>query len=148
MSAMKDVLLLDVDGVLNVPLAYPTGSAGIRMGGLTFFPAQFAKKFMDYAWENFDVLWLTAWSLSANFIAKWAKLPHAPVLYNQRPLDPDRDWKVVAAEKALLGDGRRIFWVEDGFTDEAVHWAERRGNVFLVETNPAVGVTEETIRLL
>lgn len=145
---MKDALLLDVDGVLNVPQAWPARSIGILMGDLTFFPAEFARDFMEHAWKNFDVFWLTSWLLSANFIARWANLPSAPVLHNRRSLKPGENWKAVAADEAFAGDARRVFWVEDGFTEDAIRWAEERGNVFLIETDPNIGVTEDTLRLL
>jgi hypothetical protein len=139
---MKTVMLLGVDGVLNVPRE---DAVPLEIKGLPFYPTLYALAFMRRAWEVYDVRWLTSWAFLANGIAKWAGLKKRPVYHRMNlAVPPGRDWKVMAVDADPDLDGRAVIWVEDGFTEEAVRWAKMR-SAFLVETDPSIGVTPDTL---
>lgn len=164
----KPILLLDVDGVLNVigpgvahrKVLIPWTIRG-EVFGKQFFPVPLARPFLHFAWESFEVYWLTAWREMANSIASWAGLPDAPVLIEpipeinelRRKADLKKtkeeradaycwiDWKAEAAKKRFKGERRRIVWVEDGISEAAHEWVDSRKRVRYVGTNSFVGLT-------
>lgn len=159
----RPVLLLDVDGVLNV-----TGpdiadrTVKLKPDDHPFHPTPFVKKFLPWAWSRFRVIWCTAWMDSANKIARWAGLPEVQALralnYERRLMtlsglkDPKKwlqqhgDWKLDAAKK-VVSSGETIFWMEDGITELAQKWLERRRGYYLA-TDSFEGVTRSHVRIL
>src|SRR5579872_1425554 len=112
---LKPTLLLDVDGVLNVP---PTSKADkeereIRLEWsdkkfVNFWPTELTLPFMKMAWDLFEVRWLTAWGYSANVIARHYGL-------RIRPAIKYRQYKAVGAIQALQDRRhRKVAWIEDG----------------------------------
>lgn len=74
----RPVLLLDVDGVLNiVGPDYHERMVRLPGDGHPFYPTPHVLPFMRWAWARFEVVWNTAWRGSANQIADWAGLPRA-----------------------------------------------------------------------
>lgn len=158
----KPVLLLDVDGVLNVSGPdYDRRQVLLPPDGHPFHPTRHVRPFLRWAWRRFEILWCTAWMDSANKIADWAGVPHAPVLKDppaararrlrnlgRRGFIDRGDWKLEAARRALRGrNGARVFWVEDGICDEAHEWLRRRRGLY-VATSSFEGVTPAHVRIL
>lgn len=169
----KPILLLDVDGVLNVigkhavhrKVLLPWTIRG-EVFQKQFFPVPLARPFLHFAWRNFEVYWLTAWREMANSIAAWAELPDAPVLIeplaeieklrkaaDRKKTKEERaegylwiDWKAEAAKKRFKGERRRIVWLEDGISEAAHEWLDSRKRVRYVGTNSFVGLTMRHVR--
>ncbi len=167
----KPVLLLDVDGVLNVIdrsgfclKRRITLMVTIR-GELfphRFYPKPLALPFMRWAWRHFDVHWLTAWRETANSIADWAELPQVPALVEdpkkmkrlydraKRARDVPKawaaiDWKLEAVKDWFSRSERTILWIEDGISEEAHRWIDKRPNAQYFGTDSFVGVTRQHI---
>lgn len=142
-------MFLDVDGVLNVLRQdiKDNQKREVRFARHSFYPNDLTLHFMRWAWPIFDVRWLTAWYEGANEIADWAKLPHRPALREGKHWKPG-DWKTHSIQRFKEVRGRRIAWVEDGFSDEAKAWREARRDAVLIPTEPHEGVTWGTIHAL
>lgn len=141
---MKPVLLLDVDGVLNVPRKKRT-LRPIRLEWklghfVSFYPTRRTKRFMQMAWELFDVRWLTAWGKGANLVAKYYGL-------NERRAIHYQDCKGEAAASALRDWKGRVAWIEDGITDEEKAIVAAHGWTYF-HCDPFVGVTGEHMKAL
>jgi hypothetical protein len=145
---MKPILLLDVDGVINVPRKKRTRAVYVypKIGGKTFrlrfWPTNRTARFMRLVWSAFDVRWLTAWGNGADVIAKRYGL-------NQRPeIDWRRQGSKAAGAAAALRDFKGpVFWIEDGIDDEAKALIAKRGWTYL-HCDPFVGVTGAHMKAL
>lgn len=143
----KPVMLLDVDGVLNVQFSETRVRFRLGRYGLMLMPSRFARRFMKWAWPRFEVFWLTAWFQYANAIARWAGLEDRPFL-GQPSISQD-DWKLSVARKRFGRLHRRpIVWVEDGLFPETQRWVSARRNIVYVETQPAEGVTRRHVGVI
>jgi hypothetical protein len=147
---MKPILLLDVDGVLNVPrkkatvrpIRLPIEIRG-KVFRLRFWPTRRTKRFLKMVWDRFDVRWLTAWRNGANAIAKHYGLsPRREI----RDLGGD-SWKARSAAAALRDFKGPVFWIEDGLDDTALALVAERGWTYL-HCDPFIGVTGEHMKLL
>lgn len=102
---MKPIMLLDVDGVLNCPgedakerlVRLPScgrrdrhSPGGRCCAGRAFHPTDFTKPFLKWAFQRFDVRWMTAWGDHANNIARWGGV--RPVPEAAHPREPQRPW--------------------------------------------------------
>lgn len=138
------ILLLDVDGVLNV-IGRDCEKRIVRLEThpgefISFFPTKAAEKLLDLAWKHFDVRWLTAWRDTANLIAKWAGLSERPVL---KAYEGD-DWKATAVKRELGSWTGRVAWIEDGISREAHEIVAKMGWTYF-HTDSFVGVTEKDL---
>lgn len=141
---MKPILLLDVDGVLNVPRKKRT-QRPIRLQWapgrfISFWPTQRTARFMRMAWELFDVRWLTAWGKGANMIARRYRL-------SERPAIKYADSKAIAARSALRDWKGCVAWIEDGLSDTDKEIVTNMGWAYF-HCEPFTGVTGDHMRLL
>jgi hypothetical protein len=145
-GSIKPIMLLDVDGVLNVldPIFESRKARTVRLGirRLPFWPAPHARTFLLWAFRNFEVYWLTCWFAWTKSIENWADVPHRPFLGMPR-LYRQEDWKLTVA-RSTVGPYRTrpVVWVEDGFQPETRLWAKKHRNVLLVKTDSRIGITK------
>lgn len=141
----KPILLLDVDGVLNV-IGPDCKKREVRLQlkedlPISFYPTALAKPLMELAWKRFDVFWMTAWGAGANSIARWAGLEERPVIWGRT----GNDWKATAAEKALGSWEGPVAWIEDGISPEAKELVAAKGWTYF-HTNGFIGATEAHLK--
>lgn len=139
----KPILLLDVDGVLNVPPSKRPARKfriPVEIRGKTFrlqwHPNKRTLRFLRMAWELFDVRWLTAWRDGANAIAEHYGLCPRRVI---RDIG-GQSWKARSAAAALRDFKGRVAWIEDGLDDAAKALVAERGWRYF-HCDPFVGVT-------
>jgi hypothetical protein len=112
---MKPILFLDVDGVLNVFLKsreelHPNFAVAL-------VPAPGVKEFIQFARENFDVRWLSAWS-----VAGYIHYPEALAWLTGLTVDevnaiPAVRWPHNKATAAIkTASDRPWVWLEDGIS--------------------------------
>lgn len=141
-AAKKPVLLLDVDGVLNI-FGEAYAAREVRLDdGHAFYPSPFTRPFMRQAWREFDVIWCTAWRASANAIARWANLGRRPWIEIPQSAF-DGDWKLAGVVRRLGRTTRRLVWLEDGISEEAYGWISEDHRRIYAGTDPREGVTPE-----
>jgi hypothetical protein len=139
----KPVLLLDVDGVLNVIRDAETQARAIRLPNkVTFYPLPVSKRFLRWAWKHFDVRWLTSWFSGANLIAEWASLPPRPAFCDR---SGPGDWKFNQVRDSFKDHKGKVVWIEDGIVKEAQAWVDERPNVKYIHTDTFTGITQEQI---
>lgn len=144
---MKPILLLDVDGVINVPRKRYTRPTYVypkienQTFKLRFWPTTRTARFMRFVWEHFDVRWLTAWG-NADVIAKRYGL------CQRREIDYRRYGSKARGAAAALRDYKGpVFWIEDGIDDEAKALVAQKGWTYL-HCDPWVGVTGAHMKTL
>jgi hypothetical protein len=129
----RPVLFVDVDGVISLfgfdPSDRPKGSFHSIDGIL---------------------LWATGWEEKANeYLPRLLGMPGAlPVLtFDGRAVFGTAHWKLEAMD-AFAGD-RPAAWIDDSLDERCTNWAHRRrAPTLLVETDSAVGVTDEHVERL
>ena len=145
------LLLLDVDGVLSLfgfaqgapPPGYPT-----IVDGIPHWLSKAVAERIQRLEAVFECVWCTGWEDRAN-----DHLPHlvglGPFPYLQlAKAGADRHWKLDAID-AFAGPKRALAWVDDALNDECRVWAASRpGPTLLVDTDPAVGLTEADVETL
>lgn len=141
-----------MDGVLN-PFAAPTCPPGYREHD--FFPDDDPSVRLNAShgpWlrllsDRFDLAWATGWEDEANtYLAPAFKLLPLPVI--RFPPVPFAPAEKVPPIAAFTGN-RAAAWVDDAHTPEAREWAaSRTARTLLVATDPAKGLTEETVEEL
>jgi HAD domain in Swiss Army Knife RNA repair proteins len=142
--AVKALLLLDIDGVLN-PFAadeVPAGYAEVCLfpgeGPVLVNPVH--GEWVRELASVFDVVWASGWGRDANaYLAPLLRLP--PLGFVPMPVPPF----VPEAKTAVVADfvaDRPVVWIDDEVTDLARSWAAaRREATLLVAVDPAVGLT-------
>lgn len=150
---MKPVLLLDVDGVLNVSgpdMSKPGRFVRLKPDGRPFHPTPYVKPFLRWAWRHLEVVWCTTWRDTANQIADWAGLPRARVVQKPKRFkqDGEHDWKAEGAQ-ALLGRAPRfVFWIEDGILSGGHAWVSKRPHTYYLAADSFEGVTPSHAKLI
>jgi hypothetical protein len=151
----KPILLLDVDGVLNVWGDVPTY---VRLEAEFWFdlfciriPVGTAARLARLA-EVYDIVWCTAWESEAGprlapYLGEHVRdLPY--ITWTDGPCGTT--WKLPDVDAWLhaYGDGRAVAWVDDDLYGDADAWALRRGNTLLAKTAPGKGLTEDVTLVL
>ena len=151
----KPILFVDVDGVISV-FGFPADSERLPgplhwIDGVAHcIPEQAGARLARLA-ERFELVWATGWEERANdHLPLLLKLPQRelPVLIFQgRAVFGSSHWKLEAIDE-YAGD-RPAAWIDDNIDEDCRRWAERReAPTLLVETDCAVGVTEEHVERL
>lgn len=160
----KPILLLDVDGVLNVikddvdpirlpvPRSIQTDCIINFFGGaedepaadheVQFWPNPFCNELLAWADKNTELWWCTAWFGRANAIGKLAGIPVKPWISTALS-EKGEDWKLTNVKDVFANDTRRIIWIEDGFANETEAWAKARPDTHLIKTAFKIGLTSE-----
>lgn len=171
MVAMRALLLLDVDGVLNA-----VGGRGLRQGravaGGRSWPIRWSPEVVSgvLGWlEQADVHWLTTWGHDANGgLRELLGLPHLPVAGTSgagtadgpagthasvTPAAPDaligRWWKFdVVRDLVGQAPARPLVWVDDDLAGQrGVHaWMRGHSRSLLVAPDPRTGLTGVQVR--
>ena len=157
---MKPVLLLDVDGVINV-YAASVSSHHLEaefFEGLFYvrIPIGMGVRLRTLA-EHYEIVWCTAWEEKARQFGDRLSVPElatAPYVRWERASLCDATWKIRDV-RHYVGEnlaGRPVAWVDDDLGGDADQWALFRSAdgapTLCVKTNPSKGLTQEVCGLL
>jgi hypothetical protein len=100
--------------------------------------------------EHYELVWATGWEEKANeYLPHLLGMPKAlPVLtFDGRAVFGTAHWKIAAIDE--YAGARAAVWIDDSLDERCQAWArERSAPTLLVETEPAVGITDEHVDLL
>jgi HAD domain in Swiss Army Knife RNA repair proteins len=149
------ILFLDVDGVISLfgfaPSAEHLPGPLHWIDGIAhFIPEDVGGRLRRLA-ESFELVWATGWEERANeHLPYILGLPFRdlPFLtFDGRAVFGSAHWKLDAID-AYAGD-RPAAWIDDNIDEECVAWAQgRRAPTLIVQTHPAIGLTEEHVEEL
>jgi hypothetical protein len=149
----RPLLFVDVDGVISLfgfrPGGPPPGDfhsidgilhcigthSGARLGRLS---------------ETFELVWATGWEEKANeYLPYLLDLPgELPFLtFDGRAVFGTAHWKLDAISH--YARHRPLAWIDDSLDERCTSWAvRRRAPTLLVQTDPAVGITDDDVERL
>jgi len=151
----RPILFVDVDGVLSLfgftpdirelpgPLHWVDGVAHC-------IPPSVGPRLVRLA-DDFELVWATGWEDRANeHLPFLLNLPFAslPVLhFDGRAVFGSAHWKLDAIDE-YAGE-RPAAWIDDNIDEDCQAWADSRSApTLIVETLPAVGLTDEHVENL
>jgi HAD domain in Swiss Army Knife RNA repair proteins len=152
-SDSRPILFVDVDGVISLFGFKPGSPPGAfhHIDGIVHCIGHDAGRRLKALASRFELVWATGWEEKANeylpaLLALDAR--DLPVLtFDGRAVFGSAHWKVEAIDE-YAGD-RPAAWIDDNLDHTCRAWAEGRyAPTLLVETDPAVGITDEDVALL
>jgi hypothetical protein len=147
------ILFVDVDGVISLfgfnPSGKPAGTFHSVDGIIHLIGADAASRLAQLA-SRFELVWATGWEEKANeYLVHILELPaDLPVLtFDGRAVFGSSHWKLDAIDE--YARGRPAAWIDDNLDEQCKAWAAARPQpTLLVETEPALGITDEHVQLL
>ena len=139
---MKPLLLLDVDGVISLfgfDSQAPPPGRWTNVEGVPHLLSINALDLVNRLEATFQCVWCTGWDEKASYHLP-GRRPHVPI--------PDAGWKIPAIDAYVQPD-RPLAWVDDRHDERHRAWAAARpGPTLLVDTEPALGLTEAHVERL
>ena len=148
------ILFVDVDGVISL--------FGFRSGeeppgqfhwvdGIAHWISEGAGPRLRRLAGTFELVWATGWEEKANeYLPLLLDLPddELPVLtFDGRAVFGTAHWKLEAIDEYAAN--RPAAWIDDSLDERCTMWASSRSApTVLVETDPAVGITDEHVEAL
>jgi hypothetical protein len=149
----RPILFVDVDGVVSLfgfnTSERPPGAFHSIDGIIHLIGAEAAPRLARLT-EHFELVWATGWEEKANeYLIHILRMPgELPVLtFDGRAVFGSSHWKLDAIDE--YARGRPAAWIDDNLDDQCKRWAAYRPEpTRLVETDSAVGITDEHVQLL
>jgi hypothetical protein len=149
----RPVLFVDVDGVISLfgfdHADRPKGSFH-SIDGIPHLLGADAGGRLGRLAERYEMVWATGWEEKANeYLPHLLGMPgHLPVLtFDGRAVFGTAHWKLEAMDE-YAGD-RPAAWIDDSLDERCTSWARRRqAPTLLVQTDSAVGITDEQVERL
>jgi len=151
----RPILFVDVDGVISL-FGFAPGDDALPgplhwIDGIAHcIPDDVGARLVSVA-ERFELVWATGWEERANeHLPYLLKLPFRDLpslTFAGRAVFGSAHWKVDAIDE--YAEDRPAAWIDDNLDEDCIAWAEgRAAPTLLVETSPAVGLTDEHVELL
>jgi hypothetical protein len=151
--ARRPILFVDVDGVISLFGFKPGTPPGAfhHIDGIVHCIGHDAGPRLRRLAERYELVWATGWEEKANeYLPAILGLDERelPFLtFDGRAVFGSAHWKVGAIDE-YAGD-RPAAWVDDNLDRTCWKWAKRRrAPTLLIETDAAVGITDEHVRRL
>ena len=143
-GAVRPLLLIDVDGVLNPlgvgPDLVPPGFVAHRLDGLRVLLAPDHGAWLASLTDEFDLVWSTSWEHDADrLIAERIGLPRGmPVI----SFTSQTGWTTKLHDVIRFVGDRPVAWIDDALGEDEHEWASSRGvPTLLIQTNHRIGLT-------
>ncbi len=148
------LLLVDVDGVISLfgfdSGVAPAGRWAMVEGIAHLISATAGDQLHELA-QSFELVWCSGWEEKASqylpsLLGLEGEIEH--LSFERNPSRGGSHWKLAAID-AHAGAQRPLAWVDDAHEKRTRAWAAARpGPTLLVQTEPAVGLTEPQVTQL
>jgi hypothetical protein len=151
----RPILFVDVDGVISVFGFSP--DAGNLPGPFHWIdgvahciPLDVGDRILRLS-RRFELVWATGWEEKANeYLPHILELPTGNLpclLFQGQAVFGSAHWKLEAISEYAAD--RPAAWIDDNIDDACRHWAvDREAPTLLVETESAVGITDDHVETL
>jgi hypothetical protein len=152
-ASKRPVLFVDVDGVISLfgfDRSNPPAGRFHSVEGIPHWIGEGSGAHLTRLAERFELVWATGWEEKAN--------EHLPFLlqlegefptlsFDGRKIFGEAHWKIEAVDE--YARERAAAWIDDSLDERCRAWANgRREPTLLIETDPAVGITERHVEEL
>jgi hypothetical protein len=152
-SSNRPILFVDVDGVISLfgfDRSNPPAGRFHSVEGIPHWIGEQSGARLIRLADRFELVWATGWEERAN--------EHLPFLlelegefptlsFDGRKIFGEAHWKIEAIDE--YARGRAAAWIDDSLDERCRAWAEARSEpTLLIETDAAVGITEEHVEEL
>lgn len=146
-------MFVDVDGVISLfgfEREAPPPGRFHNVEGIPHWIGERSGAHLTRLAERFELVWATGWEEKANehllFLLQLSE--ELPTLrFDGRKIFGEAHWKIEAVDG--YAEGRPAAWIDDSLDERCWAWAEsRRAPTLLLETDPAVGITERHVEQL
>jgi hypothetical protein len=132
----RPILFVDVDGVISLfgfDRSNPPAGLFHSVEGIPHWIGEQSGTHLMRLADRFELVWATGWEERAN--------EHLPFLLQLA------HWKIEAIDE--YARGRPAAWIDDSLDERCRAWAEARSEpTLLIETDAAIGITEEHVEKL
>ena len=149
----RPVLFVDVDGVISLFGFDPSGGlpgSFIAVDGILHCIATEVGPRLARLAERYELVWATGWEEKANeYLPQLLGIPsNLPTLtFGGRAVFGTAHWKLGPIGE--YAGNRPAAWIDDSLDERCTTWArERNAPTLLVETDPAIGLTDEQVKRL
>ena len=151
----RPILFVDVDGVVSV-FGFPAHHEELPgpfhwIDGIAHcIPSAIGERLERLA-GRYELVWATGWEEKANeylpLILKLSAKELPWLAFDGRAVFGSAHWKLEAIDE-YAGD-RPAAWIDDNIDETCAGWAKRRSApTLIVQTDPAVGLTDEHVETL
>lgn len=152
-GASAPILFVDVDGVISL-FGFAAGELPgtfHQIDGIVHCIGSAAGARLRRVAERYELVWATGWEEKANeYLPRLLEMDvgELPVItFDGRAVFGSAHWKVEAIDE--YARERPAAWIDDNLDESCRAWANgRSAPTLLVETDPAVGITDEHVELL
>ncbi|MFL5897347.1 MAG: HAD domain-containing protein [Solirubrobacterales bacterium] len=144
---------MDVDGVISLFGFDPSeGLPGsfVSVDGILHCIGSEAGRRLARLAERFELVWATGWEEKANeYLLQVLGIPSNlhTLTFEGRAVFGTAHWKVEAIDR--YAGNRPAAWIDDSLDERCSAWAAgRNAPTLLVETDPALGITDEHVEQL
>jgi hypothetical protein len=151
-SILLPLLFVDVDGVIalfDFDSKSPAPGKPYRWGKRTHHINENSGKLLSSLTDSFELVWATGWGNLANErLCPIIGLDQLKtVKFNRRPRFKSAGWKVSDIDS--YARNKPAAWIDDAFNRECREWQKQRSEpTLLVQTKPAIGITDREVELL
>jgi hypothetical protein len=144
---------VDVDGVISLFGFEPSGGLPgtfVSVDGILHCIGTDAGARLVRLADRYELVWATGWEEKANeYLPLVLGIPrNLPTLtFDGRAVFGTAHWKVEAIDR--YARDRPAAWIDDSLDERCTAWAAtRKAPTLLVETDPAIGITDEHVEIL
>jgi hypothetical protein len=151
-SGDDPILFVDVDGVISLfgfDPESPHPGQFHSVDGILHCIGSDAGPRLARLVDAYELVWSTGWEEKANeYLPHLLGIPELPVLtFDGRAVFGTAHWKLAAMDE--YAGGRPAAWIDDSMDERCRRWAAERGApTLLVETESAIGITDDHVELL
>jgi hypothetical protein len=147
------ILFVDIDGVISLfgfNRAAPPPGRFHTVDGIPHWIGERSGAHLARLAPAFELVWASGWEERANEHLPFVlELPgELPTLsFDDTKTFGEAHWKIAAVD--TYASGRPAAWIDDSLDERCHAWAESRSEpTLLIETDPAVGITEAHVEAL
>ncbi|MFL5884062.1 MAG: HAD domain-containing protein [Thermoleophilaceae bacterium] len=147
------ILFVDIDGVISLfgfDRAAPPPGRFHTVDGIPHWIGERCGAHLASLAPRFELVWASGWEDRANeHLPFLLELPgELPTLrFDDNKVFGEAHWKIAAVDG--YASGRPAAWIDDSLDERCRAWAASRSEpTLLIETDPAVGITEDHVKRL
>jgi hypothetical protein len=152
-SSERPILFVDVDGVISLfgfDRSSPPAGRIHSVEGVPHWIGERCGAHLTRLASRFELVWATGWEEKANehlpFLLQLED-EFPTLMFEGRRTFGEAHWKIEAVDE--YARGRPAAWIDDCLDERCQAWADARAEpTLLIETDPAVGITEEHVEEL